>query len=163
MGHSRTSARRVNQAFNRRLATELRLQGLSYRQIAARLGISEGTAYKHVVSALNLWNATMPETVEQLRTIEAARLDRLQAKYQPLAEDGSAAAAALVLKISERRSRLFGLDLADKQTAAVTGNLILNVHEMIVNKVEALPNGSGTSVIIDGSSAVASSPAALPA
>lgn len=87
-------------------ALTLRLAGFTYRQIADEIGYSHGYAQTLVADALRL----DPEEVETVRDLETARLDRQLAAVWPSVISGDLNAGTLALKISERRSRLLGLD-----------------------------------------------------
>lgn len=52
----------------------------------------------------------VPENVTELRRLEGARLDRLQAAVWPKALSGDPAAVRAVVRLMERRARLLGLD-----------------------------------------------------
>lgn len=90
-------------------AVELRKAGLSYTEIATRLGYkSAGSAWQRVQRALD---QTLREAgTEQIRDFEGDRLDRLQAAVWGRAVQGDIPAVNAVLRIMERRARLFGLD-----------------------------------------------------
>jgi hypothetical protein len=89
-------------------ALRLRAQGLSVKEIAARLEFAEpSSASKAISRAL----AAVPaEAAAELRAVEAVRLDALLAQLQPGIEEGDAKAITEARKISESRRRLFGLD-----------------------------------------------------
>jgi hypothetical protein len=55
-----------------------------------------------------------------MRTQEGMRLDRLQRAYWPAALGGDVGAARLVLRVIDRRARLFGLDAPIKVSTEVT-------------------------------------------
>ncbi|MGI9588465.1 MAG: hypothetical protein ACR2MR_09725, partial [Dietzia maris] len=96
-------------------ATRLRAEGVPYREIADRLGYpSENAANKAV---LGLLRRTEVEAVDELRALEAERLDYLTrvtlegitaSVSSPQGLSGSLVSAAV--RISERRARLLGLD-----------------------------------------------------
>ncbi len=89
-------------------AVQRALAGDSYEQIAAAVGYTNrGTAYTAVRRVLERREV---EDAAQLRTLEGARLDRLQAAHWDLALAGDPKAATVVLRIFERRAKLFGLD-----------------------------------------------------
>ena len=91
-------------------AVELAVAGASYGAIAAEVGYSHrGTAYKAVHKALA---ERITEGVEQLRRLEAARLDALQAALWPQAMVGDTAAVNAVLRIIEQRARVLGIGAA---------------------------------------------------
>lgn len=94
-------------ALNDREALRLRSQGLSYREIAGRLGVDTSTAYRRTQRAL----AAVPvEDVETHRALELDRLDALQRAVWDKALDGNLNALDRVLAIMTRRSKLLGLD-----------------------------------------------------
>ncbi|MGJ6963274.1 hypothetical protein ACSDR0_15315 [Streptosporangium sp. G11] len=111
-------------------AYELRLTGLTLREIGARLGIAPSTVHLRITAALA---ERVDPLVDQYRTVELDRLDRLTVKAwevlerdhvvvqhgkivrdeegNPLRDDGPVlAAVGTLLRISERRSKLLGLD-----------------------------------------------------
>lgn len=107
-GESKTSPRHLSAAEKQAQALELRKNRVSYDKIAEVLGYSgKSGAYKAVQSALK---KTLQEPADELRALEGMALDDLQFAQMPLARKGHQGAAALVLKIMERRAKLFGLD-----------------------------------------------------
>lgn len=94
-------------AQRRARAVELAVQGLSFAAIGEQLDCDASTAWRAVTGALR---EHVPENVEELRRLEGARLDALQVALWPQAMAGDAAAVRAVVRICERRARLFGLD-----------------------------------------------------
>lgn len=92
-----------------RLAECLRLrrQGLSYRAIGQQIGVSYTQAQRLVDAGLR--RISEPDAVE-LRASELAHLDELSSYIRPGCVDGDPAAVGVAVRISERRSRLLGLD-----------------------------------------------------
>lgn len=89
-------------------AVALRLSGLSYEQVATEVGYYDrGAARLAVMTALKNVQA---QNVEELRELEGARLDRLQAAVWRQAMQGDVQSVRAVIRISERRSKLLGLD-----------------------------------------------------
>src|SRR4051794_14053932 len=83
--HALAAARRTK-------AIQLRTQGWTYEAIAQQLGYANrGTAFAVVRKALDTHEA---EEVERHRSLEAARLDRLQASLWGRAMTGDVAAIA---------------------------------------------------------------------
>jgi hypothetical protein len=105
-----TTPDRIERAQNARDALELRLSGLNFEQIGLRMGFSRQRAHQLVTEELFRVNAERNAAAAQLRTIEAERLDRLQAAYWPSAVAGDFRSLDRVLRIMERRARLMGLD-----------------------------------------------------
>ena len=87
-----------------------RRAGLSYRQIGERMRLSHTQAHTLVMQALD---RIVHEEATALRDLEASRLDTMQAAVWTRAISGDYRAIDTVLRISARRSRLLGLDLAD--------------------------------------------------
>jgi len=92
----------------------LRMDGLSHRKIAARLGVAPSTAYKRIHHALVQINSQTAEDAKTMRTLEALRLDELQAALWEKATSGHGPSIDRVLAIMARRARLFGLDGPEK-------------------------------------------------
>ncbi|KWW97367.1 hypothetical protein LI90_4339 (plasmid) [Carbonactinospora thermoautotrophica] len=92
-----------------RRALQMRRAGLTLDDIARELGYTHrSSARKAVQRALK---RTLQEDADELRALEADRLDRLQAAIWSKAMAGDLQAVDRVLRISERRARLLGLDL----------------------------------------------------
>lgn len=89
-------------------AVELRTAGCSYRSIAEQLGYRDPSGAYRAVS--RLLDRREHESVAQLRTVEGKRLDELQAGLWPKAKGGDLGAVREVVRIMERRARLFGAD-----------------------------------------------------
>jgi len=96
-------------------AIELRKQGLSYREIAERLGYrtpqGAWTAVKRSLDRL------VSEPAHELRLIELARLDALTAALWPraTADPPDIKAINAFLRVSERRAKLAALDLREAE------------------------------------------------
>jgi hypothetical protein len=108
-GHdlARATARRAQ-------AVRDRLGGLSYVEIAERHGYADKSAARNVV--MRALDRVEARAVDELRDVENARLDLIQLSLTPILvstggrpADRIAAASAL-LRTSERRARLNGLD-----------------------------------------------------
>lgn len=118
-------------------AVQLALAGASYESIAQECGYAnKGGAWKAVHRLLARVDE---EDAERLREVEGARLDRLQAAHWPAALRGDVKAAAICLRILERRARLFGLDAplvadvtirdeVDEQIRALAAELAAAAH-----------------------------------
>lgn len=94
-------------AWRRTRAVELAVEGFTYQQIADELGYANrGTVHRIVQRTLE---ARLAEGVDELRELEVARLDALQAGLWDAASSGDARACGTILKIIDRRCRLLGL------------------------------------------------------
>lgn len=117
------------------LACDLRSRGWSYAEIAERIGDPSGQyAYQRVKRAME---SIIQEPAEEARQFELDRLDRMWRKVQAVLDDEHITvqhgkvvydqdgnplpdhdpvmkAVATMLKIQERRSKLLGLDAAQK-------------------------------------------------
>ncbi len=99
-------------------ALELRKAGLSFDEIAKQTGYhGKAAAYKAVHTALQ---RTLREPADELRTLEAERLDCLLAGIWKLATEGEPGALDRILRIMERRAKLLGLDIPPPKPEAVT-------------------------------------------
>jgi len=89
-------------------AVELKTSGYTYTQVADELGYSSrGTAYNIVAKALR---EQTTEAVADLRHLENARLDALQAALWNAAMTGDISAVVAVVKIVQARVHLNGLE-----------------------------------------------------
>jgi hypothetical protein len=106
-------SRRVR-AHDRHLqALELRKAGATYQMIADQLGYAQAKgAYKAVASALK---ATLKEPAEELRTLEAERLDAALLAIWRRVTKGDDKAIGRLLGIMKRRMELFGLAAPRRQ------------------------------------------------
>lgn len=88
-------------------AAALRATGASFRHIGEVLSIDPTWARTLVLRALE---ASAYEAADLMRTQEGQRLDRLQQAIWGQALAGDTRAVTAVLRIMERRAKLFGLD-----------------------------------------------------
>ena len=100
-------------------AIELKLQGLTYQQVADELGYAnKGTVFKLIKDAQA---SQLTEAVEELRQLELDRLDALQQAMWPLAMAGDIAAAEGVRRVIETRCRVLGLTGSSRNLTAACG------------------------------------------
>jgi DNA-binding CsgD family transcriptional regulator len=112
---SRQGPSRVRAAQLEQKCLELRSAGLSFREIARELKVAPATAYKAVARGLAAVNAGCREQAQELRALEALRLDQMQAALWQQATDGDVRAIDRILRIMERRARLLGLDEPERR------------------------------------------------
>jgi hypothetical protein len=96
-------------------ALSLRIKGMSYEQIASTVGCSVSKAYNDVKSALEKIEAECAEKAEEVRRIELTRIDSWLKALQPGIDAGEPRPIETALRLSERRSKLLGLDAPSKQ------------------------------------------------
>lgn len=128
-------------------AVELKVGGLTYRQIGVRLEVTHTRAHQLVSEALEAQRAASEETVQRLRDLEDERLDLALQNIAPLLTapdllvvrtfgDGNEVredAAELrlkaidrLIKVSQRRSELHGLNAPAKHALTdADGNSVL--------------------------------------
>lgn len=103
----------------RRHAVALAASGSSYAEIAQQLGYHDRSgAYKAVRAALSAHEA---DAVQEMRSLELARLDALQEAFWADAVAGDTKAADRVLRVIAARTKLLGLDHPDGSTAGPGG------------------------------------------
>lgn len=112
----KTPEQKVEIATRQAEAVRLAAQGLTYAQIATRLGYADPSgAYVAVQAVLS---RVEHSNADGLRAVQGARLAALEAAWLPYATY-SEKAAELVLKIHARQARLFGLDAPVKVDATI--------------------------------------------
>ena len=99
-------------------AIDLRREGLTYGEIAERLGYSDGTGARNAV--VRGLDRALREPADELRELEAARLDRAQVAIWPGVLSGDVKNVLALIKIMERRARLLGLDAPLRVSGDVT-------------------------------------------
>lgn len=107
---SKTGASRALMLKRQAQALDLRRAGHGYAAIAQKVGISISRAQALVQAGMESARSQIAASGDELRAEELSRLDGMLSKLYPKAARGDLAAADRVLKISERRSRLLGLD-----------------------------------------------------
>lgn len=111
---SKTSPSKISKAEKMAVAVELRKAGHTLQGIADSLQCSKTYAHKLISEALGELAKQSAHTTEELRELESMRLDALWDKTYALAEVGDMSAINTCIRISERRSKLFGLDGTQK-------------------------------------------------
>jgi hypothetical protein len=105
-----TSARRIERERRTAAIMDMRLAGYSLRAIgeAQRPPVSGVAIFKTIRKTLE---RMATEVTEQIRKLEALRLDEMTLTVFPAASAGDLAAIDRLLDIMRRRSRLLGLDV----------------------------------------------------
>ncbi|MGB3893772.1 MAG: hypothetical protein WA942_05890 [Mycolicibacter sinensis] len=135
-------------------ALALRREGLSYRAIAEQLDWGDESSARYAVT--RLLDRTEAEEVAEMRYIEGERLDELQRTHWAAALSGDLDAAKMVLKVMERRARLFGLDAPSKVAVEQMSSIEFAEQfvelvgrmdsRMLAEAIAQLPGGSAVAV-----------------
>lgn len=115
MGFSREEKQDFQEA-----AWKLRIEGKSMRQIGATLNLSAGYVCQLLQKALEEKKEELAGTAEKHIANQAARLDRMLEALWEKVEAGDPKAVAAALAIEDRRSKLLGLDVAQRRAIDIT-------------------------------------------
>lgn len=91
-------------------ALRLRLQGLSFDEIGKRMGIPEGSAHSIIMRLLSRYEGELAQNIPQARREEIERCRTLIGYLKIKCKKGDTKAIQTTMKLSERISRLQGLD-----------------------------------------------------
>jgi hypothetical protein len=119
-------------------AFELRKAGASYREIGRQLGVDVHTAHADISAELAALRETAVGEATALRDLEVERLDSMHAGLWRQVRAGSAPAVSAAVRVSERRSRLLGLDAATATKTELTGSLSVAAETQLKAEAEAL-------------------------
>ena len=119
-------------------ALELVAEGMSYDEVADQVGFRHrGSAFRAVSKALAEREVA---GVDEYRSLELARLDRLQAALWDRAMAGDLRAVNVAVRILGQRARLLGL------YQAVSAHPDVNLQTLVVGPAEGNP-GQATEVL----------------
>jgi len=110
-------------AERRALEFEMRKAGATYRQIARELNVDVHTVHADVAAELAALRERTVEQAQELRVLELERLDGMTSGLWPQIQAGSPPAVSAAVRVSERRSRLLGLDAPVVTKSELTGSL----------------------------------------
>ena len=112
-GRSRTSPAAIKRQERDLECVRLRAQGLTWDAIASRLAYSDAS---HAHRRFSIMMASIPaEDVAEARKLEVERLDAALAAIWDKIVAGNLWAIDRLLKISEQRCKLLGLNAPDRQ------------------------------------------------
>jgi transposase len=131
----RQATRRVEEKARRVEAMTFRMAGLSWEQVADRMDMSVGGVRAMVERGLE--RADQRE-VENMRAMENARLDRAQAAIWSKVLNGDYKAIDTFLRISQRRSKINGMDAPMQVDLNVS---IRQEMEQALNELETMVLG----------------------
>jgi len=157
---AKTSDTRIKAAKRRTQAMKLRISGLTHREIAAKLKVTEQRVATILKEEIERLNQIRMETAEHMRRLEYDRLDKMLNSVWPKVLKGDCQAISTGISIMNRRARLQGIDLADTDAPA-GGNVVINVTERVVTR-ETLTTNNGNSDAIEADP-TACGPKRLPA
>jgi len=107
-----TRPRRLKARERDRQALEMRMRGLTFAAIGAELGVTYQAAQQAVRRSLEVTKAEIAEKAQELRAIEAERLDKITETLWPRVLEGDLRAIDRVLRARESYRRLTGLDVS---------------------------------------------------
>lgn len=105
----------------RKTALELRIEGLTFEAIGARMKITRQGAHKLVMTELAALAQENREAAEHLRDVEMERCHFVMRSMTPRVELGDPQAAMAYLRAGERLSKLFGLDAVARHDLTSNG------------------------------------------
>lgn len=97
-------------------AFELRLTGLSLRQIGSQLGISYQTVQRDLDTYMS---AIQNPKADSLRKVYTARYERMLAKLDPKVDSGDAEAINTAARLLAQVSKLNGVDMPTRTEAVI--------------------------------------------
>ena len=125
-----TTKKGLTAAQKQKRALELRIAGKELKEIAAEVGYAgESGAHKAIMTALK---KTLQEPADELRKMEAERLDKMMAAIWEQATSGSANSTWFIdriLNIMDRRAKLLGLDKPASMDTADKARVYLDLLE----------------------------------
>lgn len=124
-------------------ALDLRITGITWHTIAHQLGYKDESGARK--AAMRLLDRTDHKLADEYRATEGARLQQLLNSYWNKAINGDLDAAMYVLRVIDRRAKLFGLDMPTK--LAVTGQI--SDEEFAITATKLMKEISGTPTVID--------------
>ena len=143
---TKTNADRVRKMERQVKAMDLRRSGLTYQEIANKLGVSLETAHSAVKAGMNEIAEHIRGDAAVLAAEEVARLDAMMVGLWTQARTGHLGAVDRVLRIMERRARLLGLDAAPKRApddAGLAPEEAARVARDAIEKAMAVVEGNG--------------------
>lgn len=110
MKRQKAGVGKVNRVAEQKQALGLRKSGATYAEIAEQLKISEPTAWRRVQRALKAIAKLSAKEAEEVKILELARYDFYLRSLDKKIRAGDEKSVRVALVVSERRSRLLGLD-----------------------------------------------------
>jgi hypothetical protein len=120
----------------------LRTVGLTFEEIAQAVGYADKSGAKYAYDSFS--ERYVKETLEQMRLLQAERLDMLLRPAMKRLNEGDLSWIDVILKVERRRSELFGLDAPKKtevsgpEGSAIEVDFTSDILRKIVATEEAL-------------------------
>ena len=146
-GESKHSPRRIVAVEQQAKALEYRKMGLSYPQIAEKVGFASPQAAWYACDSA--MKRTVQEPAQAVRELELARLDAMFVGVYSNACRGDLQSATTALSIMSRRARLLGLDAPErKELTGAEGKAFMLAPTIIIGGMgeEGEPDVAGVSV-----------------
>ncbi len=108
-------------------ALRFRAEGCTYEEIGRRLGITKQSAWEAVGRAMARNAEAIREQADEVRVLEAERLDAAASAIWPKVMEGDLRAQDTWLRNRSRYATLLGLDVRDAGAPLVSGPVSINV------------------------------------
>jgi hypothetical protein len=133
-GPHQTSAKAISTTAKKIRALELRKAGKSLQEIADIMGYATRDGPSKLI--LRALEESVREPREELRELELQRLDAMWSTLWTRFRRGMVAVAPELLRVSQRRAKLLGLDSAEKRDVTVhdgesDADLVVQVRELL--------------------------------
>tara|TARA_R110000824_G_scaffold392619_1_gene591138 strand:+ start:74 stop:481 length:408 start_codon:yes stop_codon:yes gene_type:complete len=123
-------------AVRQQRALDMRMLGFSYRAIAKDCGVTEGTSYRDVQSAIASLDVIKKDKAERLRDMELMRLDHMTQRLAADVQRGDTKAITTEVRIMDRRAKLLGLDEPTKAEMSGPVKFTLDIGTLGENQDE---------------------------
>ena len=124
-------------AVRQQRALDMRMLGFSYRAIAKDCGVTEGTSYSDVQSAIASLDVIKKDKAERIRELELIRLDHMTQRLAADVNRGDTKAITTEVRIMERRAKLCGLDEPTKAELSGPIKFTLDIGTLGENEDES--------------------------
>ena len=143
----RSHSATISKLERQQLALDYRKAGLTYRAIAAKIretGLSkysETLAHRDVKDQLAVISTKLSSSAEELRSLELARLDSCWSTLWRSIGQGDTKAITAAVRISERRSKLLGLDAPiEVKIQAQAEAIAIGEFNLLLERLSARPD-----------------------
>lgn len=120
-GRRKTGKKAVESAEKQRRILELRKAGYTLDQIADELGYADASGVHHALT--RTLERTVGEPAQELRALEADRLDEMWRKVWEKLDRGDVGVVETLIRLQARRAKLLGLDVPTLQRHEIEASL----------------------------------------